>query len=173
MRRYKLLVTASGVSKPPAVPKKRLQKVKVVTKTRKGKHNTTTITKTKHGKLVHTKTTVTVKRGKYWKLNFEQVLDMIAKLNYKVLSCSATIKTLPVVIAKRQSTFRNHVDSETKCQSRRFKAKMVLQGKMGSYVGVHARLTKVVAQLNAQMKKVANNKQAVNGLQQVKRRAQG
>lgn len=104
MRRYKLLVTASGVSKPPAVPKKRdLQAVKVVTKTRKGKHNTTVITKTKHGKLVNTKTTVTVKRGKYWKLNFKQVVDKIAEYNMKILRCTATIKTLPVVIAKRQS----------------------------------------------------------------------
>ena len=168
MRRYKLLVTASGVSKPPAVPKKRLQAVKVVTKTRQGKHNTTVITKTKHGKLVHTKTTVTVKRGKYWKLNFLQVLEKINEYNMKILSCTATIKTLPVVIAKRQSYFRDHVDEQTACKSRKFKAKMVLDGKMGSYDGVKTRLGKVVAQLNAQIKKVANNKKAVNGLQKMK-----
>jgi len=168
MRRYKLLVTASGVSKPPAVPKKRLQAVKVVTKTRKGKHNTTVVTHTKTGKLINTKTTVTVKRGKYWKLNFRQVLDKLAEYNMKILGCTATIKTLPVIIAKRQSYFRNHVDSQTKCESRKFKAKMVLQGKMGSYDGVKTRMRQMVAQLDAQIKKVANNKQAVNGLQKKK-----
>lgn len=172
MRRYKLLVTASGVSKPPTISKKRdLQAVKVVTKTRKGKHNTTYVTKTKHGKLVNTKTTVTVKRGKYWNLNFSQVLLKITEYNMKILRCTATIKTLPVVIAKRQSYFRNHVDSQTKCESRKFKAKMVLQGKMGSYDGVKTRLRQVVAQLDAQIKKVANNKKAVNGLQNMKLKA--
>lgn len=48
---------------------------------------------------------------------------------------------------------------------------MVLQGKMGSYDGVKTKLGQVVAQLDAQIKKVANNKNAVNGLQKKKLQA--
>lgn len=177
VRRYELLVKASGVSQPPNVPKKReLQKVQpgkvqIQTKTHQGKKVTKTVTKNKQGQLVHTTSTKTIKRKQYWNYNFKQILDALADYNYKILDCTATLKTLPTVIAKRQSYFRNHVDRQSKCQSRKFKANMILQGKMGSFDGVSDKLAGVIKQLDEQIKKNANNAKTLNGLKGLKKRA--
>merc|ERR1712046_280125 len=141
------------------------------TRVHRGKHSTTVVHKNQQGKLINTKSTTTIKRGRYWKLNFTETLNKIAEYNFKILKCTATIKTLPVIIAKRQSYFRNHVDNQTKCESRRFKAKMVMTGKMGSYEGVQKRLKQVVKDLGAQITKAKNDKKAVNGLERMKLKA--
>lgn len=170
-RRYSILVKASGTSEPPKVKKvlRALQQVRTVTK--HGKESTKNVHVNKTGEKVDTHSTITIKRGKYYKLNFKQVNSLMHEYQMKILHCSATVKAMPVVIARRQNSFRNHIDRQAACRALQFKANMVMKGRMGSYDGVKKNLSDLFKLLAEQKVKVSKNKEQVNGLEQAQKKA--
>merc|ERR1712151_1015670 len=87
------------------------------------------------------------------------------KYQKNVLQCTAIVKVLPMIIAKRQSVFRSHIDRQSQCKAREYKAKLVMQGRMGSYASFIKRLSNSYKLLETQKAEVKDNKKQFNGLE--------
>lgn len=178
-RRYSLLVSAAGKSQPPKLKallrllqtvSKPKTLVKTRTVTKQGKLSSKHITHTKQGTLVHTHSTETIKRGKYYKLSFKEVETKMQKYQKSILHCSAIVKAMPAIIARRQANFRDHIDNQSTCKAREFKAHMVLKGRMGSLEKVEQRISDMIKRIAA-AKATNKDKKQVNGLEKAEKKA--